>query len=375
MKRTFMSFILGMCCAVSMAQPLDSAKIVSDWNRLTAYCCAQYELDYLNSIPDSTKYNDARKELSRYTFIASKKFSHNYVSDSISKKYFLDNKEVQDIASHFAALDTVPDKFKYWDSLFCQFNINDYSSKAKSDELRALLTKEYQFIAHESDSGSMALSKMELIIIAGLGVLLLLVLYLLFRISSCRKEIETLHVRVRDISSSLSSHRSSVSVEKGDKAAIEKLQNKIASLESQLHAINEKMHGTREEENRRQVNSQTSGANFGNGYRQSPLGTSVPTSASIYLKSFNAGIMRECNAADAQYRLTPLNSESTRGEFVFVGDAASAIATKDATFEDICDLENWSMSAKSCTTIEKGQAEKVSDGKWKVSHKGRVKFS
>jgi hypothetical protein len=85
--------------------------------------------------------------------------------------------------------------------------------------------------------------------------------------------------------------------------------------------------------------------------------------------------MKECSKTDAQYELGLIDAHATTGEYIFIGDINSALATKDATFEDICELLNWSMSSKSCTTIEAGKAEKVIDGKWKVIKKAKVKFS
>ena len=59
--------------------------------------------------------------------------------------------------------------------------------------------------------------------------------------------------------------------------------------------------------------------------------------------------------------------------FCFCGDVATAIATKDATFADICELVNWNSRVQSITTIEEGQIKSYSEGKWSIVKPAKIK--
>ncbi|MGN0187828.1 MAG: hypothetical protein ACI392_08825 [Paludibacteraceae bacterium] len=91
----------------------------------------------------------------------------------------------------------------------------------------------------------------------------------------------------------------------------------------------------------------------------------------IYLKNFRDGILSECKESDAQFKV--IQKSGTTASFRFCGDVATAIATKDATFADVCELIDWSNSVRSIKTIEDGQIRVYSEGKWSVIKPAKVK--
>ena len=84
----------------------------------------------------------------------------------------------------------------------------------------------------------------------------------------------------------------------------------------------------------------------------------------VYLKNFRDGIMTECKKADAQFLIK--NMSDTKASFSFCGDVSAALATKDATFSDVCALMGWNNDVQSIVEISAGEVSKLSDGKWKV---------
>lgn len=91
----------------------------------------------------------------------------------------------------------------------------------------------------------------------------------------------------------------------------------------------------------------------------------------IYLKNFRDGILSECREADAQFKI--VHKSGTTASFCFCGDVATAVATKDATFADVCELIGGNNSVRSIKTIEDGQVRVYSEGKWSVIKPARVK--
>jgi lipopolysaccharide biosynthesis regulator YciM len=91
----------------------------------------------------------------------------------------------------------------------------------------------------------------------------------------------------------------------------------------------------------------------------------------IYLKNFRDGILSECKEAEAQFKIT--QKIDSMAMFCFCGDVATAIATKDATFADICELVNWNSRVQSITTIEEGQIKSYSEGKWSIVKPAKIK--
>lgn len=91
----------------------------------------------------------------------------------------------------------------------------------------------------------------------------------------------------------------------------------------------------------------------------------------IYLKNFRDGILSECNEAEAQFKIT--QKIDSMAMFCFCGDVATALATKDATFADICELVNWNNRVRSITTIEEGQIKSYSEGKWSIIKPAKIK--
>lgn len=98
-----------------------------------------------------------------------------------------------------------------------------------------------------------------------------------------------------------------------------------------------------------------------------------PKSVVVYLKNFKNGEMRECTKQESQYELHLNREDDSVGEFYFAGNPATAIATKDSTFAGVCDYDNWNTNSKTCHSVEKGRAQKISDGKWEATKKARVK--
>jgi hypothetical protein len=98
-----------------------------------------------------------------------------------------------------------------------------------------------------------------------------------------------------------------------------------------------------------------------------------PKPVVLYLKNFKDGEMRECSKQESQYELHLNNEGDSVGEFFFVGNPEAAVAKKDPTFAGVCDYDNWNTNSKTCHSVEKGRAQKISDGKWEATKKARVK--
>lgn len=91
----------------------------------------------------------------------------------------------------------------------------------------------------------------------------------------------------------------------------------------------------------------------------------------IFLKNFRDGILSECRESDAQFKIT--NQSGSIASFAFCGNVATAVATKDATFTDICELIGWNNNVRSLKTIEEGQIKVYSEGKWSVVKPAKIK--
>lgn len=382
MKRSIIMFVTGLCCAICMAQPLDTARIESEWNKITAYCCAQYEIAHLSSTKDAANANSMY--ISRLRSVT--------VDNTFVMEYVRNiNKEINKIAGikeieqYFDSLDNVSNKIQSWSALF-PTQIKNISGAGKDAELKGKLSDLYsKKDVNKPESPregssldevfSFDMSIIEIILLSIVGILLLCIIVLRVRLFSLRQEMDALKGRINTLegnSYTISKHSyKEKSHSSSDASALKDLSMRLEKLESVVltliskdtpakpASIQEPLKEvkTEREESRKEDNIQERIGIF------------------IYLKNFNAGILKECVTNEAQYELILADKQAIAGEFSFVGDVNAAIATKDATFEDVCDLENWSTSAKSCTTSEKGKAEKMSDGKWRVVRKGKVKFS
>ena len=92
---------------------------------------------------------------------------------------------------------------------------------------------------------------------------------------------------------------------------------------------------------------------------------------SIYLKNFKDGILIECKETDAQFTAT--KESDSQISFYFSGNAATALATRNATFDDVCELQEWHSNVRKIIMIKNGTAQFLSDGKWKVSKLAQIK--
>lgn len=385
-----------LCYTFGMAQNLDRARFEKDWRHLSAYCCAQYEIQYLNFIngqlpkPDSRIENTVR-ELQTVSL-------ENVGVDFPVVKRYLDKRSISDdsnvalIYSYYDSISNLPNASQTLDALFIRLNAQELSLDSLKTSLTDKIVAAYAQKSNASleSDGSLftKLSIVDISLIACNIILLILIIILFVKMGSLHDDITVLRNRISDLKDDIrrKSNPTLSSDSSSNKKEIVDLTNRISRVESVVLTLNSKVSeasGFSKTEVSRgtQEVKTTPKANFDEpsqpklDVEPKSVEPSLKKSVPLYLKNFNAGTMKECPVTDAQYELILPDAQSLSGEFTFVGDINSALATKDATFDDVCDLENWSMSSKSCATIEKGKAEKVSDGKWKVIKKAKVKFS
>lgn len=91
-----------------------------------------------------------------------------------------------------------------------------------------------------------------------------------------------------------------------------------------------------------------------------------------YLRNFKNGILSECGENEAQYKITQKFGDS-QAKFAFCGNESAAIATKDATFSEVCEVIGWSSQISHITNLEEGRIQMYSERKWKVITPAKVK--
>ena len=369
MKRIIIVVVSGLCCALCMAQTLDTAKIKSEWPSIVAVCCAQQEVDFLSSCPQDDKLSAGIQKLNN-GLNDPKKLHWGYIKN-VNKD--IQSQKIKTIELYYDTLNNVPDtvKIKSWEKLFPAETIDEkYNTKTTSEKLKKQLEDQYAQKSKKNESPiqetSSSLSTIDIVLLVIVLFLLSAIVYGLIRIYLEKEEIEKIKEQLEGLRE-YSKTNISVSY---DQSITEKL-TKIYG--SRLDLLEKRMDSLKIIE---VSNTQTSAPKVQSNERQ-PLANREPVnpvnnSILVYLKNFNEGVMKECSQKEAQYALTLSNTQATSGEFEFIGNIDSALATKDATFDYVCELENWSMSA---TTIGKGKVDKISEGKWRVTQKGKVKFS
>lgn len=92
----------------------------------------------------------------------------------------------------------------------------------------------------------------------------------------------------------------------------------------------------------------------------------------LYAKQFDKGELKICNISDAFYKLQMVSDDEAK--FEFCGDLSRAMNNFNAVFDDVADYYGSSSAATKCNTIEKGEAKRINDNKWKVVKKAKIKF-
>lgn len=92
----------------------------------------------------------------------------------------------------------------------------------------------------------------------------------------------------------------------------------------------------------------------------------------LYAKQFDKGELKICNISDAFYKLQMVSDDEAK--FEFCGDLSRAMNNFNAVFDDVIDHSRSSSSATKCNTVEKGEAKRISDSKWKVVKKAKIEF-
>lgn len=92
----------------------------------------------------------------------------------------------------------------------------------------------------------------------------------------------------------------------------------------------------------------------------------------LYATQFDKGELKICNISDAFYKLQMVSDDEAK--FEFCGDLSRAMNNFNAVFDDVIDHSGSSSSATKCNTVEKGEAKRISDSKWKVVKKAKIEF-
>lgn len=378
MKKVVLSVIMGLCCTLCMAQSFDSEWLKQKWYHLSTYCRAQYEIACLDSIQHQLKDKAKEKEDIENTLRALR---------SVTLKNY--NKTLLDISNCLSTHDLTKKNpatgsiYHYYASIAhnnpqdIEVLVDPKVNYPQVDSLRRTLmsdiatfyAQDYQSNAPQEAEFPFSLSPVEMVCMACVLVLLILLIVVSVILGILNKRMKHLADKMSRYENSMSYQRSktlsSATAPSISPREFSDLKDRLSRVESALASI-------AIDKNKEALAANTSP-------RPSAVSTPQPTSTNadsyVFLRNFKDGIMKECSENEAQYRLILLNAQVASGEFTFVGNVGTAIATKDATFEYVCELSNWTSSAKSCTTIEKGQAEKVSGGKWKVTKKATIQFS
>lgn len=385
MKKGFLLIVMALCCTLSMAQSIDRKRVRSDWNKLVVYCYAKYEIEYLKSIVLEDQNDQVREIISALDSISSvphqSKLSviwditSKLDGSSENKNYFFNSKTYHYFDS-IASLTPRKDDFELlFPKTFSDVSFDDFALKLRSE-----VVSKYE---HSVQNQNVVFSKFSLFEIIGMVFILVFTIInivLIKKICLLNSKVSNLDRKILQVENRVNSAKNTSNT-LSKLTDISSLANKIDRIERAILDINNRIALLPKETKTVHQPNPNETTKFVEGYakedsaHETKLVASVKSGISIFLKNFNKGIMKECSKTDAQYELGLIDAHATTGEYIFIGDINSALATKDATFEDICELLNWSMSSKSCTTIEAGKAEKVIDGKWKVIKKAKVKFS
>ncbi|MBO5988283.1 MAG: hypothetical protein J6Q03_02225 [Paludibacteraceae bacterium] len=92
----------------------------------------------------------------------------------------------------------------------------------------------------------------------------------------------------------------------------------------------------------------------------------------LYAKQFDKGELKICDKSDAFYKLQIVSDDEAK--FEFCGDLSRAMNNFNAVFDDVIDYSGSSSTATKCNMVEKGEAKRISDSKWKVTKKAKIKF-
>ncbi|MGN0187829.1 MAG: hypothetical protein ACI392_08830 [Paludibacteraceae bacterium] len=352
-----------------MAQSIDYEKVYAEWNQLVSYCCAKYEIQYFELVDpnhDRDPMRNAANDL-KLVNLKSQSMRLSYIDSTLTSKKISEDSVVKYIYHYFDSIAKLPQEQRDFEVLFPMIKFNDISFEEFANRLRKDISPIYAYSPEpqkiEKQEMSLDFSVFEISIMILMLIFAIVIIIMVVRLASLSSEVSSLHNRIHYLESDV--HNIKLSKVEIPTSTLSKskeivnLSERIARLESVILDLNTKVATAPPKETKKEEK-----------------GTEpVKTAFSIFLKNFNAGAMKECSASEAQYKLVLADAQSTSGEFSFAGDINSALATKDATFEDVCDLENWNMSSKSCSTIEKGKAEKIAEGKWKVVKKAKIKFS
>lgn len=97
-----------------------------------------------------------------------------------------------------------------------------------------------------------------------------------------------------------------------------------------------------------------------------------PQETFLYAKQFDNGELRICDEIDAFYKLQIVSDDEAK--FEFCGDLSRAMNNFNAVFDDVIDYSRSSSTATKCNMVEKGEAKRISDSKWKVTKKAKIEF-
>ncbi len=97
-----------------------------------------------------------------------------------------------------------------------------------------------------------------------------------------------------------------------------------------------------------------------------------PQETFLYAKQFDKGELKICNKSDAFYKLQIVSDDEAK--FEFCGDLSRAMNNFNAVFDDVIDYSGSSSTATKCNMVEKGEAKRISDSKWKVVKKAKIEF-
>lgn len=381
MKKGFLLIVMALCCTLSMAQSIDSRRVRSDWNKLVVFCCANYEIHYLEIIESERNNEQVQKILSELDSIVnnSTQLEMSEIGDIISKPdLFVEDTIGNRMSSIYTYFDTINSSLprKYNFELLFPKRVSDISFEPFALKLRSEVISKY---------GQSVQDPNIVLLTFFIGMVFILIftiisIVLIRKICLLNSKVSNLDRKILQVENRVNSAKNTPNT-LSKQTDISSLANKIDRIERAILDINNRIALLLKETKTVHQPNPNETTKFVEGYakvdsaHETKLVASVKSGISIFLKNFNKGIMKECSKTDAQYELGLIDAHATTGEYIFIGDINSALATKDATFEDICELLNWSMASKSCTTIEAGKAEKVIDGKWKVIKKAKVKFS
>lgn len=93
-----------------------------------------------------------------------------------------------------------------------------------------------------------------------------------------------------------------------------------------------------------------------------------------YLKTAKDGVFNNTYDTPAGCYYELFNINGNQADFKFYGDSTEAIANKNAVFDNVCESSGISTTAKKVISDEPGILTSLSDGKWKVTQKAKIRF-